>query len=219
VAPRNVPKRLTDDEWTELQTEAYGDTFRLMILGFSAVEAEMDHWTEQLFRTPQNIRDVSSQFRGRLTIAAALGVVRDYLVAPLEALSAVRNRLAHGTVHEVSDADVRRIRDAFTKAGILFQVQPGKTSREDLRAASAGSPSDMVIHTELKDPWFLISTALTVARLLIRRAGEDELQRKRDADEVLATGDVSAIVNQLSKMPSPSGGAAIPPAPPREPNR
>src|SRR2546425_9444365 len=98
-----MPDQLTDEQFQELLRER--DTFKLGIRGFASIEADIDAAVLEAFTGDlpgrAGVRQLGG-FKTRLTLAVALGIVRQEYRPIIDTLARFRNDLAHGKVSELT---------------------------------------------------------------------------------------------------------------------
>jgi hypothetical protein len=148
------------EQWLALlRTET--DPFKLTIRGCAAIEADMDAYCDELFRSPMPDGMTSlGLFAKRLPVAAALGVVPANLVGPMKALWKVRNQFAHGDRTDLSERDLVDLRNAYASADYV----------------TAEAKANLDRHPEWSLTYLLIAT-----RAAIRGASEYLLRERDDA--------------------------------------
>jgi hypothetical protein len=106
-----VAEPLSDPEFNRVVTAE--DIFRLVIRGQAAIEAEVDAAMLASFEgEPPKLGELGT-FGKRLKIAVAMHAVPPYAKELLEALSGLRNKVAHGVADDVPQEELERLRSAL----------------------------------------------------------------------------------------------------------
>jgi len=174
--PKRGPRRLTDDEFNAL-LDGERDPFKLAILGVAALEAEFVAAIEEAFvdGLPDELRD--ARWRIRLALVDALGLLPSGFRPIFDRLATIRNRFAHGEIHEFTRHHSNTLADAVAQA----LPELGQKFRDELKTGA---------------PLNVLRAALLVARLAF--AGWSTLVRERRAEDkqiVLRERRLKAIAN------------------------
>lgn len=102
-----MPDQLTDQEFATLMTEK--DPFKLAIRGHTAIEADIDAATAEVFvgDVPGEIR--SARFGIRLALAIGLGILGPEDRPLFDVLAKFRNDFAHGKINDLDGHHARRL--------------------------------------------------------------------------------------------------------------
>lgn len=85
------------------------DPFRLAILGFAKIDDALTKALDEAFdgELPKPVREAN--FRVRVAVATALGLVPQVFRGPLGKLAEIRNKLAHGQINDLTESHGREL--------------------------------------------------------------------------------------------------------------
>ena len=108
-----LPDQLTDEAFnTLLRTET--DPLRLIILGWAAVEADINAHATEAFEYPLGVPFARvGGVSQRIAIATALGVIPIRIADALNALATLRHEFAHGARHDLTPERAAQLRSKF----------------------------------------------------------------------------------------------------------